>query len=162
MSNDSPPSPNNPITLAGNTVSSESASAGNVQSYMLGTPVTGELKQGETVTCSTAANNGDADLYLRFEAEAETNPNSGVNECGSYSSTSNESCTTRAASDDDTMFYATVHAYAGYTGLTVQCTVNTGGGPTSCSLEPAGASCIANTECCSNSCKGKPGSKTCK
>lgn len=34
-----------------------------------------------------------------------------------------------------------------------------GGG---CTLLPAGASCTSNSECCSNSCKGKPGSKTCK
>jgi V8-like Glu-specific endopeptidase len=34
-----------------------------------------------------------------------------------------------------------------------------GGGGT-CS--PAGASCSSNSECCSNSCKGKPGAKTCK
>jgi len=34
-----------------------------------------------------------------------------------------------------------------------------GGGPT-CS--PVGASCSNNSDCCSNKCKGKPGSKTCK
>jgi hypothetical protein len=27
---------------------------------------------------------------------------------------------------------------------------------------PRGASCTSNTECCSGSCKGKPGRKTCK
>ncbi len=30
------------------------------------------------------------------------------------------------------------------------------------SCQPAGGSCTANSECCSNSCKGKPGAKTCK
>jgi lysyl endopeptidase len=35
---------------------------------------------------------------------------------------------------------------------------NCGGG--GCS--PAGASCTANSDCCSNSCKGRPGAKTCK
>jgi len=35
---------------------------------------------------------------------------------------------------------------------------NCGGG--GCS--PAGASCTSNSQCCSNSCKGKPGAKTCK
>jgi hypothetical protein len=34
-----------------------------------------------------------------------------------------------------------------------------GGGP-GCS--PFGAGCSANSECCSNNCKGKPGSKRCK
>jgi hypothetical protein len=35
---------------------------------------------------------------------------------------------------------------------------STGGG--SCS--PTGVSCTSNSQCCSNSCKGKPGSQTCK
>jgi hypothetical protein len=39
------------------------------------------------------------------------------------------------------------------------CTLVEGGGG-GCS--PAGSSCDQNSDCCSNSCKGKPGSKTCK
>ena len=39
-------------------------------------------------------------------------------------------------------------------------TVNEPGGV--CTLLPAGASCTDNTQCCSNKCKGKSGSKTCK
>jgi hypothetical protein len=31
-----------------------------------------------------------------------------------------------------------------------------------CTLLPAGATCTANSQCCSNSCKGKPGAKVCK
>jgi len=31
-----------------------------------------------------------------------------------------------------------------------------------CSLLPVGASCIDNSECCSNKCKGRNGAKTCK
>jgi len=38
------------------------------------------------------------------------------------------------------------------------CTFNGGGG--GCS--PAGASCTSNSQCCSNSCKGGPGRKTCR
>jgi len=38
------------------------------------------------------------------------------------------------------------------------CTLNEGGG--GCSS--AGASCTSNSQCCSNSCKGKPGNKTCR
>jgi extracellular elastinolytic metalloproteinase len=41
----------------------------------------------------------------------------------------------------------------------VECGGDPGGG---CTLLPAGASCTANGECCSGSCKGKPGQKTCK
>lgn len=37
-----------------------------------------------------------------------------------------------------------------------------GGGGGGCDLGAAGASCTADSDCCSNSCKGKPGSKTCK
>jgi len=37
-----------------------------------------------------------------------------------------------------------------------------GGGGEQCDLLPKGASCSANDQCCSNSCKGKPGRQTCK
>jgi len=37
-----------------------------------------------------------------------------------------------------------------------------GGGGGSCPLLPKGASCSTDSECCSGSCKGKPGSTTCK
>ncbi len=36
------------------------------------------------------------------------------------------------------------------------------GGGGSCDLAPVGASCSADSDCCSNTCKGKPGSKVCK
>jgi len=39
------------------------------------------------------------------------------------------------------------------------CTLVEGGGG---SCDPAGSSCTSNGDCCSNSCKGKPGAKTCK
>jgi subtilisin family serine protease len=37
-----------------------------------------------------------------------------------------------------------------------------GGGGGSCDLGQAGDSCSSDSECCSGSCKGKPGAKTCK
>jgi hypothetical protein len=37
-----------------------------------------------------------------------------------------------------------------------------GGGPGVCTLLPRGASCTSNAQCCSQSCKGKPGRQTCK
>lgn len=37
-----------------------------------------------------------------------------------------------------------------------------GGGGGMCELAPSGASCTSDSECCSNNCKGRPGSKTCK
>jgi hypothetical protein len=39
---------------------------------------------------------------------------------------------------------------------------STGGGGGGCLLLPKGASCTLDAECCSGSCKGKPGNKTCK
>ena len=39
------------------------------------------------------------------------------------------------------------------------CTFSGGGGG---GCTPSGGSCSTNSDCCSNSCKGKPGSKTCK
>jgi len=149
------PPPNDPIALTdGVPLSGQDGTMGNIQQYTLG------VAAGESVTCTTSCNNGDADLYLRFGAEAEANPTSTVNECGSYSSNSNESCTTGAASSADTL-YGAVHAYATYSDLTIICTVNgTNGGGGSCS--PKGTSCTTGSECCSGSCGGKPGSRTCK
>lgn len=42
------------------------------------------------------------------------------------------------------------------------CTSFTTGGGGGCTLLPAGSSCTSNSQCCSNSCKGKPGARTCK
>jgi vibriolysin len=154
--NDLPPLPNPPIALNdGVALAGQDGPTGNIQQYTLG------VAAGHTVTCTTSCNNGDADLYLRFDAEAEINPNSSNNECGSYSSNSNESCTTEAASSPSTL-YAGAHAYAGYTDLTITCTSTDGtnGGGGSCS--PKRASCTTDADCCSGNCGGKPGSRTCR
>jgi hypothetical protein len=37
-----------------------------------------------------------------------------------------------------------------------------GGGGGTCDLGQVGDSCNSDADCCSNSCKGKPGNKTCK
>jgi Zn-dependent metalloprotease len=150
-----PPTPNDPITLSDDVpLSGQDAVTGNIQPYTLG------VAAGDSVTCTTSCNNGDADLYLRFGAEAEPNPNSTNNECGSYSSNSNESCTTGAAPSANTL-YAGVHAYAGYTDLTITCTIDgTSGGGGSCSV--VGDSCTTGADCCSGRCsKGKPSSRVC-
>jgi bacillolysin len=153
--NDPPPPPNNPIALSDDVpLDKQDADTGNIQPYTL------NVATGDLVTCTTSCNNGDADLYLRFGAEAEANPNSIVNECSSYSSNSNESCTTGAAQIDDTL-YAAVHAYAAYTDLTITCIIsNTGSGE--CLLAQRGESCNTGNDCCSGSCGGRPGSRTCR
>jgi len=151
--NNPPPPPNDPIALTdGVPLSGQSGNTGDIQQYTL------DVSAGDAVTCTTSCNNGDADLYLRFGADAEANPNSTNNECGSYSSNSNESCTTGAAPSADTL-YAGVHAYSTYTDLTISCSIiGTDGG--NCSAK--GISCSTGADCCSGSCGGRPGSKTCR
>ncbi|MFN2201572.1 MAG: M4 family metallopeptidase [Caldilineaceae bacterium] len=152
--NDPPELPPPPIELThGEPLSGQSGNTGDVQQYLLG------VQTGESVTCETACNNGDADLYLRFGAEAEVNPNSTSNECGSYSSNSYEGCTTGTATSPETL-YAAVHAYASYTDLTVTCTIENNGSGGACLSR--GASCTTGADCCSGSCGGKPGSRTCR
>ncbi len=154
---DEPPEPTTPIPLTdGDELSGQAGETGAIQHYFLE-----GVSAGKTITCSTSSNNGDADLYLRFNAEAETNPNSSNNECGSYSSNSNESCTTGAAPDagsGTSTLNAAVHAYSAYTNLSLICLINGGGG--SCAAK--GSSCSLDSECCSGSCGGKPGSRTCR
>jgi len=154
--NDPPEPPAPPVELFdGVAESGQSGTTGDVQQYfLLG------VNAGDSVTCTTSCNNGDADLYLRFGAEAEPNPTSAVNECGSYSSNSNESCTTSAASSATTL-YAAVHAYATYSALAITCTIDSGVGGI-CNLGQRGDSCDTGTDCCSGSCGGKPGSRTCR
>lgn len=143
-----PPIQNDPIALTDDVpLQGQDAATGNVQSYTLA-----NVGAGEGVTCSTTGNNGDADLYLRFGQEGEANPSSSNNECGSYSSNSNEQCSTGAAPGATTL-YATVHAYNGYTGLTVQCTND---GIVTC--DPAGAPC---SNCCNGCSGGKPSTRVC-
>lgn len=153
--NNPPPPPVDPVEIFDATpLTGQDGTTGGsdeVQQYfLLG------VAASETVTCTTSCNNGDADLYLRFGAEAEPNPSSANNECGSYSSTSNESCTTGPAPSATTL-YAAVHAYASYTNLTITCTING-----ACSLGGPGDPCNNGGDCCSGSCSGgKPGTRTC-
>ncbi len=149
-----PPPPNDPIQLTDDvTKGDQDATLGNIQPYTLDTGA------GHTVTCATSGgSDGDADLYLRFGAEAEVNPNSTINECGSFSWTSNESCTTGAAPSNDTL-YAAVHAYSSYTDLTITCTISDA---PICTLSGEGESCRTGADCCSGSCSGgKPSRRVC-
>lgn len=152
---DTPPEPSTPIALTdGVAINDQSASSGDIQYYVLE-----GVGAGKTVTCSTSCNNGDADLYLRFNAQPEINPNSAINECGSYSSNSNESCTTGSAPNDGTKLNAAVHAFASYSSLSLTCLINSDSGG-SCAIR--GSSCNLDSECCSGNCGGKPGSRTCR
>ena len=150
-----PPEPNTPIKLTDNlAVTDQNGNSGEIQHYFLE-----NVSAGKTVTCNTLSDNGDADLYLRFNDQAEANPNSINNECGSYTANSNESCTTTAAPSDGTTLNAAIHAYASYSSLALTCLINNGGGG-SCAIR--GSSCNLDSDCCSGNCGGKPGSKTCR
>ena len=149
-----PPAPNPLIELSdGVPLEGQGAETGNLQQYVIDGLL---IDDGDTVNCSTSGDNGDADLYLRFNADAEPIPDSTNNECGSYSSNSNESCTSGPAQAGDTLF-AGVHAYAGYTDLSITCNII---GEGICLAR--GAACSTGADCCSGSCGGKPGSRTCK
>ena len=147
--NDPPPPPPEPIEIFdGQAVNGVSLDTGVTQDYFLN-----GIVSGDTVTCSTSCNNGDADLYLRFGQAAETNPNSNNNACGSYTANSNESCTTGAASGN-TSLWAAVQAYSGFSNLSLTCTVSGGSG----SCDPAGSPC---GNCCNGCSGGKPSSRVC-
>jgi vibriolysin len=145
----SDPPPSSPIPLTdGVAATGQSGATGAVQQYTL------DVAAGDTVTCTTVCDNGDADLYLRFGAAAEADPNSTVNECGSYSSGSDESCVTGNAPSADTL-YAAVHAFSAYTDLAITCT--SGG-----SCADVGESCSTGGDCCSGNCTGgKPSTRVC-
>lgn len=146
--NDEVPQSPDPIDLSdGVTLSGQSGQQGVIQQYLL------QVAVGDAATCTTTCNNGDADLYLRFGDEAEANPNSNVNECSSYSSSSNESCTTGFSSSATTLYVA-VHAFNAYTDLAITCTI------TKCQ-EP-NMPCSSGSDCCSGSCrKGNPQTRVC-
>lgn len=153
--NTPPPAPSPPMDFEMDVVTdtenegsfpSQSGATGSKQQYRL------TISAGSRVTCSTVGANGDADLYIRFGAEAEANTGSTVNECGSYSADSNEACTTSYAVGQ-TDVYALVDAWTGYSGLTVTCKEYMGACPR----------CGNNEVCCSDTCatSGNPNSRGC-
>jgi subtilisin family serine protease len=64
-----------------------------------------------------------------------------------------------ASGKDNSYGYGLVQAKAAKDSLAASCG---GGGGGECTLGQPGAPCTDNSQCCSNSCKGKPGAKTCK
>jgi len=153
-----PPEPGPAIELTDNvTLTGQDSNASNYQTYFLAT-----VAAGDAVTCTTAGNDGDADLYVRFGADPVADPYSTANDCASYSSTSSETCTT-GATDTDATLYALVHAYQAYTNLSITCKSLTPTGP-NCTDAPydLGCACTVDNDCTSNKCKGGPGAKTCK
>lgn len=64
---------------------------------------------------------------------------------------------------DNAYGYGLVQASSAVTFLGANCGGSGGGSGDQCGdLFPVGASCSSDSQCCSNTCKGKPGSQTCK
>lgn len=95
----------------------QSASNWEVIRYMLG-----PIVAGEKVRCATAADNGDADLYVRFGLPAEISTTGYNNECHGFRYGSREECTTGAALAP-TMVHVAVHAWWSFANLRIWCEV---------------------------------------
>ena len=107
------PTPVTVIVLSfGVTLSGQDGFFDEVQHYSL------ETAAGGKVTCVTEADNGDADLFIRFVNLADP---WGANECSSISFTSNEVCTTATAAQEDTTTYVEIKAYLSYYDLSITC-----------------------------------------
>jgi hypothetical protein len=89
----------------------QAAATGQLQYFKLE-----NIKSGETVGVKISTDvDSDADLYVRFGSFPD--PSSYDYDCASLSYTSYESCVLTAASD--TTLYIVIHAYRGYSALTV-------------------------------------------
>jgi hypothetical protein len=91
-----------------------------------------------------------------FSLVATTGGSAAAQVCGNSIREGSESC-------DGTDLGGQTCSTQGFTGGTLtcngDCTFNTSG---CLACNPSGASCTTNSQCCSNSCKGKTGSKTCR
>jgi hypothetical protein len=119
----------------------------------------------DAIRVSLSGNNGDADLYVRFGSQ----PSKQQYDCQSAGASSNEICEINPSQDG--MYYVMVHAWSGYTGLTVSVDAagagggggGGGGGGASCGngVCEDGESCDGRngTSACSSDCDGVTGGK---
>jgi Thermolysin metallopeptidase, alpha-helical domain len=96
-------------------VANQVGSTGSVIEYSLQ-----GAQAGEVVTCRTAADNGDADLYVRVGDPADPTDPATFNDCASGTSGSNEQCSTKRIQNASTV-YATIKAYNEFSNLTIEC-----------------------------------------
>lgn len=148
-----------PIVLTnGQPTSGQSGVTGGVQHYVLR-----NVAADAYVTCETSSTNadGDADLYVRFGAEAVADSSSTLNHCSSAGAFSNEECRTPVAGSLKDA-YAAVYGYSSYSNLSIKCTKKKEQPPCS----PIGTRCTNHMDCgsCKRlTCDGKrPGNKKCK
>lgn len=103
----------------------QSAMEGTIQHYTLAVPPLHE------VSCILQGDNGDADMYLRFDQPAMIVSSGGdslqvraMNECSSLMSGSVEFCRTGLSTGRrESVLYVTIHAYESYEDVTVQCII---------------------------------------
>jgi hypothetical protein len=86
---------------------------GEEQSYTL------DLTPGSRVTCETVGDSGDADLYVRFNAEPFAA--AGISDCASVKGDSNEACAL-VAPGDASVLWATIRAYSSAENVILTCT----------------------------------------
>jgi hypothetical protein len=78
-----------------------------------------DVTPGSQVTCETTGDNGDADLYVRFNAEPILV--TGGFDCDSAGGTSDEACTLVAPSDSSVL-WATIRAFSSAENVILTCT----------------------------------------
>lgn len=105
--------------VAGVEFENQKAQRDEVQIYALSAPARSYFH------CSSSADNGDADLYLRFDDFPEISWNSTDNDCSSNDDFSDEECTALLAGTTDTVLYVALHAYEPYHSLSIICSVGT-------------------------------------
>jgi Thermolysin metallopeptidase, alpha-helical domain len=76
---------------------------------------------GEVVTCSTTADDGDADLYVRVGEPADPTGSAAFNDCASGRGGSNEQCASKRIQKNTSTVYAAIEAYEEYSNLTIEC-----------------------------------------
>jgi hypothetical protein len=129
------------VLLSGNKSVIDSVPTNSIQPYNM--TVTG----GNTVTCTTSGQDGDADLYLRFGQRPNPVPNGG-NACEGKGSISNETCNNVSVPNGASVLYISLHTWKTFSNLSLVCSET----KTTCTKKGTGVSCRRGSECCSQSC----------
>lgn len=103
-----------PITLTNEIASAPlSLATGRIEDFKL------NIRRGANITCEITGSNGDADLYVRFDAAP--NVDEGTFDCFDDGATSNETCTVQDPGNAESLWIS-VEAVNAFSGLTLTCT----------------------------------------